>query len=80
MDTEALIASYTEMHSKVTGNAALQKEIANQKKIIELEQKKSKLLGLGSGNCILPHKKSYKTDKDRLVSEAVFESVFSLVI
>lgn len=63
MDTEALIASYTEMHSKVTGNAALQKEIANQKKIIELEQKKSKLLGLGSGNCILPHKKSYKTDK-----------------
>ena len=46
VDTEALIATYTEMHSQVTGNAALQKEIANQKRIIELEQqKKSKLLG-----------------------------------
>ena len=46
VDTEALIARYTEMHSELTGNAALQREIANQKRIIELEnQKKSKLLG-----------------------------------
>ena len=46
VDTEALIARYTEMHSELAGNAALQLEIANQKRIIELEnQKKSKLLG-----------------------------------
>ena len=46
VDTEALIARYTEMHSELAGNAALQREIANQKRIIELEnQKKSKLLG-----------------------------------
>ena len=46
VDTEALIARYTEMHSELAGNAALQREISNQKRIIELEnQKKSKLLG-----------------------------------
>ena len=46
MDTEALIAKYSAMHAELTGNAVLQKEIANQKQIIELEQqKKSKLLG-----------------------------------
>ena len=46
VDTEALIASYTQMHSEITGNSVLQQEIANQRKIIELEQqKKSKLLG-----------------------------------
>ena len=46
VDTEALIAHYTEMHSELTGNAVLQREIAGQKRIIELEtQKKSKLLG-----------------------------------
>ena len=56
MDTEALIASYTEMHSQVTGNAALQKEIANQKRIIELEQqKKSKLLGYNVSGRISDH-------------------------
>ena len=46
VDTEALIAGYTQMHSEITGNSVLQQEIANQRKIIELEQqKKSKLLG-----------------------------------
>ena len=46
VDTEALIAKYSAMHAELTGNAVLQKEIANQKQIIELEQqKKSKLLG-----------------------------------
>lgn len=46
VDTEALIASYTAMHSELTGNAVLLKEIENQKQIIELEQqKKSKLPG-----------------------------------
>ena len=45
-DTEALIERYTQMHSELTGNTALQREIDNQKRIIELEnQKKSKLLG-----------------------------------
>jgi len=56
VDTEALIATYTEMHSQVTGNAALQKEIANQKRIIELEQqKKSKLLGYNVSGRISDH-------------------------
>ena len=46
VDTEVLIAKYSAMHAELTGNAVLQKEIANQKQIIELEQqKKSKLLG-----------------------------------
>ena len=44
------------MHSQVTGNAALQKEIANQKRIIELEQqKKSKLLGYNVSGRISDH-------------------------
>ena len=56
VDTEALIASYTEMHSQITGNATLQREIANQKKIIELEQqKKSKLLGYNVSGRISDH-------------------------
>ena len=46
VDTEVLINSYTAMHAEIAGNAGLQKEIANQKQIIELEQQKiSKLLG-----------------------------------
>ena len=46
VDTEALITKYSAMHAELTGNEALQKEIDNQRKIIELEQqKKSKLLG-----------------------------------
>ena len=46
VDTEALIESYTQMHSEIAGNAVLQKQIASLKQIIELEQqKKSKLLG-----------------------------------
>ena len=46
VDTEALIESYTAMHAEITGNTVIQREIENQKRIIELEQqKKSKLLG-----------------------------------
>ena len=46
VDTEALIASYTVMHAEISGNSVIQREIENQKRIIELEnQKKSKLLG-----------------------------------
>ena len=46
VDTEALIESYTAMHTEITGNTVIQREIENQKRIIELEQqKKSKLLG-----------------------------------
>ena len=46
VDTETLIESYTAMHAEITGNTVIQREIENQKRIIELEQqKKSKLLG-----------------------------------
>ena len=46
VDTEALVESYTAMHAEITGNTVIQREIENQKRLIELEQqKKSKLLG-----------------------------------
>ena len=45
MDTEALIQTYTEMYTEMTGSDTLKKQIEAQNRIIELaEQKKSKLL------------------------------------